>query len=49
VKQAATNDADRILAACSVTDPIVGTTPEAAVSGKTAALMLQQIDAAIPK
>lgn len=49
VKQAATNDADRILAACAVADPIVGTTPEASVNGKTAALMLQQIDAAIPK
>ena len=49
VKEAATNDPDRILATCRVGDPIVGTTPEASVNGKTAALMLQQIDAAIPK
>jgi len=49
VKQAATNDAEKILATCSVADPVVGVTPEASVNGKTAALMLQQIDAAIPK
>ena len=49
VKQAATNDADRILAACSVADPVGGMPPETSVNGKTAALMLQQIDAAIAK
>ena len=49
VKQAATNDAERILAACGVTDPVLGLPPEASVDGKTAAMLLQQIDAAIPK
>ena len=48
-RQAGGNDPEKILAACAVADPALGLTPEGAVSGKTAAAMLQQIDAAIPK
>lgn len=39
-------DAAKILAACNVTDPLAGVTPDAPVSGRTAAALLEQIDRA---
>ena len=41
------NDPQKVLAACGVNDPTIGTTPDAPVSGRLASTMAEQIDKAL--
>lgn len=41
------SDAQKVLAACGVNDPTIGTTPDAPVTGRFAATMAEQIDKAL--
>ncbi|MCU1349714.1 MAG: hypothetical protein JWO56_2744, partial [Acidobacteria bacterium] len=44
-----TTDAAKTLAACGITDPSAGVPPETPASGKTAAVVLEQVDRALSK
>jgi tetratricopeptide (TPR) repeat protein len=41
------NDPQKVLAACGVNDPTIGTTPDAPVTGRLASTMAEQIDKAL--